>query len=153
MFGLAYGSSPPSTRTLDGQVGSTISTGSCPAGTGCSQRCSSSSMASCNLSSLAHRFHFISKTPFSPSTPRTKTLTLIPRISNVHHSTSPTAIQTHSFTWDDVLRIPQTDENPPSDLGGYFGKVRLCNRGSVSRRKKTTFLVILADSNLFGFGI
>eukprot|EP00268_Persea_americana_P038895 TRINITY_DN3854_c0_g2_i6.p1 TRINITY_DN3854_c0_g2~~TRINITY_DN3854_c0_g2_i6.p1 ORF type:complete len:389 (-),score=67.92 TRINITY_DN3854_c0_g2_i6:1255-2361(-) len=105
-------------------------------------------MASCNLSSLAHRFHFISKTPFSPSTPRTKTLTLIPRISNVHHSTSPTAIQTHSFTWDDVLRIPQTDENPPSDLGGYFGKVRLCNRGS---EMKSQFVPFIVEGQIAGY--
>ncbi|KAK9211433.1 hypothetical protein WN943_000809 [Citrus x changshan-huyou] len=39
-----------------------------------------------------------------------------------------------TFTWDDVFRVSQPEYSPDdsSDLRGYFEKIKICNRGSVT---------------------
>ncbi|RZR96904.1 hypothetical protein BHM03_00025996 [Ensete ventricosum] len=59
---------------------------------------------------------------------------LKPSSCNARRFGSVAASTVQRFDWDDVVRIAeeaQEDDDPPSDLRGYFEKVRLCNRGSV----------------------
>ncbi|GMH20526.1 hypothetical protein Nepgr_022367 [Nepenthes gracilis] len=46
-----------------------------------------------------------------------------------------------SFTWDDVLRISQSENSSSSNLQGYFEKVRYCNRNIEKQREFIPFVV------------
>ncbi|RWW17604.1 hypothetical protein GW17_00018456 [Ensete ventricosum] len=80
----------------------------------------------------------ISPLPVSASSrrlarPRIRSL-LKPSSCNARRFGSVAASTVQRFDWDDVVRIAeeaQEDDDPPSDLRGYFEKVRLCNRGSL----------------------
>ncbi|XP_042388834.1 nudix hydrolase 20, chloroplastic-like [Zingiber officinale] len=49
-----------------------------------------------------------------------------------------------AFDWDDVVRVAEEvrEDEDPSDLRGYFEKVRLCNRGSDLQSEFVPFLVV-----------
>ncbi|KAG2718558.1 hypothetical protein I3760_03G225600 [Carya illinoinensis] len=55
-----------------------------------------------------------------------------------------------SFTWDDVLRISQPESLPddPSDISGFFQKVKICNRGS---EKQSEFLPFVIEDEIVGY--
>lgn len=47
---------------------------------------------------------------------------------------SESASASGTFTWDDVVQISKpvtVSDDDPSDLIGYFEKIKICNRGSV----------------------
>jgi hypothetical protein len=65
------------------------------------------------------------------------------------------------FDWADALRFGSNDYDDPSDISGFFQKVSLCNRGSVSPQFSLFLLVfaykpfkdfefLLTPSNLIG---
>ncbi|KAF5482071.1 hypothetical protein F2P56_002667 [Juglans regia] len=55
-----------------------------------------------------------------------------------------------SFTWDDVLRISQPESLPddPSDISGFFQKVKICNRGS---EMQSEFLPFVIEDQIVGY--
>ncbi|KAJ9548922.1 hypothetical protein OSB04_021465 [Centaurea solstitialis] len=50
-----------------------------------------------------------------------------------------------SFTWDDVFQIPQ---NVSSDLGGFFQKINLCNRGL---ERRSEFIPFVIEDQIVGY--
>ena len=60
-----------------------------------------------------------------------------PTASTVHRSKTfacrSVSVASSNFTWEDAVHIslPESFQDDPSDLTGYFEKVKLCNRGSV----------------------
>ncbi|MQL97066.1 hypothetical protein Taro_029755 [Colocasia esculenta] len=67
----------------------------------------------------------------------------------IGRSVSPGAIATgasiagtgSSFGWDDVFRIAAEGGDYPSDLRGYFDRVRACNRGAECRSEFLPFVI------------
>ncbi|XP_058097477.1 nudix hydrolase 20, chloroplastic-like [Magnolia sinica] len=97
-------------------------------------------MAACN-------FPFASlyrNSPFSPFILR------IPKPSNFKPLKSRSLITScNSISWDDVLRITQTDgDDDATDLQGYFEKVRICNRGS---EMQSEFVPFTIEDNVAGY--
>ncbi|KAK4345871.1 hypothetical protein RND71_036047 [Anisodus tanguticus] len=50
-----------------------------------------------------------------------------------------------SFTWNDVLRVP---ENDSSSLSAYFNKIKFCNRNS---EKQCEFMPFVIDDQIIGY--
>ncbi|RWW59262.1 hypothetical protein BHE74_00033821 [Ensete ventricosum] len=97
----------------------------------------------------------ISPLPVSASSrrlarPRIRSL-LKPSSCNARRFGSVAASTVQRFDWDDVVRIAeeaQEDDDPPSDLRGYFEKVRLCNRGS---ELKSEFVPFVVEDQIVGY--
>ncbi|CAK9329529.1 unnamed protein product [Citrullus colocynthis] len=62
----------------------------------------------------------------------------------------PVSIASSSFTWEDAVHIslPESFQDDPSDLTGYFEKVKLCNRGS---DMQSEFLPFVIDDLIVGY--
>ncbi|KAL8497937.1 hypothetical protein ACS0TY_021331 [Phlomoides rotata] len=73
--------------------------------------------------------------PFSPP-PQSVT-------SASHHHTLSSG-----FTWDDVVRLSQTQQHDSSDLRGFFDKVALTNRNS---EKKSEFMPFVIEDQIVGY--
>uniref|UniRef100_A0A251UNM5 Putative NUDIX hydrolase domain-like protein n=1 Tax=Helianthus annuus TaxID=4232 RepID=A0A251UNM5_HELAN len=52
-----------------------------------------------------------------------------------------------SFTWDDVFQVSQS-HNGSWDLGGFFQKINLCNRGSENR---SDFIPFVIEDQIVGY--
>ncbi|KAK9055069.1 hypothetical protein SSX86_026149 [Deinandra increscens subsp. villosa] len=52
-----------------------------------------------------------------------------------------------NFTWNDVFEVSQS-ENGSSDLGGFFQKINLCNRGS---EKRFDFIPFVIEDQIVGY--
>lgn len=52
------------------------------------------------------------------------------------------------FGWDDVVQAAERDDDDPSDLRGYFKRVRSCNRGS---ELQTQFFPFLVEDEVVGY--
>lgn len=74
---------------------------------------------------------------------------LKPSSCNARRFGSVAASTVQRFDWDDVVRVAEEvqDDDDPSDLRGYFEKVRLCNRGSVRLFSPLFFLFLLFGRN------
>ncbi|WJX25796.1 hypothetical protein P8452_14800 [Trifolium repens] len=85
--------------------------------------------------------------------------------STINH-TFPSTGGTCTLTWDDVLHIfeskhvTEQEEDPCSYLQGFFHKVQLCNRGSMSttylclsgfKDKQSEFLPFFIEGHIVGF--
>jgi len=106
----------------------------------------------CNFSTS-----FFSYKPFSSSSSSSllsfkPSHTFSPSFSINNHtllsfSSSATSGSTCTLTWDDVFHVSQSEaviqeHAPCSYLQGYFHKVNLCNRGSVSSYLNTSLLCL-----------
>ncbi|KAJ8436877.1 hypothetical protein Cgig2_004372 [Carnegiea gigantea] len=58
-----------------------------------------------------------------------------------------TFVSTNNFTWDDVVRIGQS-ESDPSDLTGFFDKVKACNRNV---EKQCEFVPFVMKGQVVGY--
>ncbi|XP_038878620.1 nudix hydrolase 20, chloroplastic-like [Benincasa hispida] len=60
------------------------------------------------------------------------------------------SVTSSSFTWEDAVHIslPESFQDDPSDLTGYFEKVKLCNRGS---DMQSEFLPFVIDDLILGY--
>ncbi|KAK4795449.1 hypothetical protein SAY86_013443 [Trapa natans] len=56
----------------------------------------------------------------------------------------------HSFSWDDALRVSlqEYSQDNPSNLSGFFERVKLCNRGS---ELQSEFLPFFVGSDIAGY--
>ncbi|KAK6941562.1 NUDIX hydrolase domain [Dillenia turbinata] len=72
------------------------------------------------------------------------------RSSSSSSSSSSLKLSEISFTWDDVVRISQSDyfPNDSSDLTGYFDKVKTCNRGV---EMQTDFIPFVIEEQIVGY--
>lgn len=94
----------------------------------------------CNIPPLALKISFSisSLCSSTASVPFPKTLTTTFPFRYPLGSTKPirsaSVSTTDIFTWDDVMRISQSETalDDPSDLKPYVDKIQTCNRGSVS---------------------
>ncbi|KAL2553986.1 Nudix hydrolase 20 [Forsythia ovata] len=75
------------------------------------------------------------KFPVSPSR-RTHTLSAA---NHVHRC---------GFTWDDVFKLAETQQNDSSDLQGFFEKVKLCNRNS---EMQCEFIPFVLEKRIVGY--
>lgn len=66
--------------------------------------------------------------------------------SSIKSTRSASLSTAGSFTWDDVIRISQPESSPddPSDLKGYFEKIKFCNRGSVKSYSQPLLYIFLS---------
>ncbi|XP_008792972.1 nudix hydrolase 20, chloroplastic-like isoform X2 [Phoenix dactylifera] len=71
-----------------------------------------------------------------------------PSISNPKRLSS--VVSSGRFGWDDVLRVGEgnQEDDDPSDLRGYFEKVRACNRGS---EKQSEFVPFVVEDQIVGY--
>ncbi|XP_038879266.1 nudix hydrolase 20, chloroplastic-like isoform X4 [Benincasa hispida] len=92
----------------------------------------------CNASTISRTTYPMTST-FRP--------TLLHSISVASRSVSVAA---GSFTWDDVVHVslPESFQDDPSDLTGYFEKVKLCNRGSDTQSEILPFVI---DDQIVGY--
>ncbi|XP_008463364.1 nudix hydrolase 20, chloroplastic-like isoform X3 [Cucumis melo] len=107
--------------------------------------------------SLAHSFRNFSTVPSfcNASTIFRTTYTTISTFRpTVHRSISvasrPVSVTPGSFTWDDVVHVssPESFQDDPADLTGYFEKVKLCNRGSDTQSEFFPFVI---DGQIVGY--
>ncbi|KAG7021837.1 Nudix hydrolase 20, chloroplastic, partial [Cucurbita argyrosperma subsp. argyrosperma] len=76
-----------------------------------------------------------------------------PTASTVHRSKTfacrSVSVASSNFTWEDAVHIslPESFQDDPSDLTGYFEKVKLCNRGS---DMQSEFLPFVIDDQIVG---
>ncbi|RDX66952.1 Nudix hydrolase 20, chloroplastic, partial [Mucuna pruriens] len=82
---------------------------------------------------------------------------LFPSTTSIHFSLASSSSSTFSFTWDDVFRISQSQtatQHRSLCLQGFFHKVQLCNRASVSSshcEKQSEFLPFVIEDHVVGF--
>ncbi|XP_057494263.1 nudix hydrolase 20, chloroplastic-like [Actinidia eriantha] len=100
----------------------------------------------CNPHTLSLRFRSSFFSLYnSPLSPRSLPNTLLRSSlrsqslnSTIHRSID--TVSASKFTWDDVFNIARS-RNDSSDLGGFFDKIEICNRGSEKRNEFISFVI------------
>ncbi|XP_022961341.1 LOW QUALITY PROTEIN: nudix hydrolase 20, chloroplastic-like [Cucurbita moschata] len=99
---------------------------------------------------VAHRFHNLSIVSSLYNASKISRTTY-PMLSTFRPAvTRSISVAAGSFSWDDVVHIslPSSFQDDPSDLTGYFEKVKLCNRGSDTQSE---FLPFVIDNQIVGY--
>lgn len=108
-------------------------------------------MACCN-----HHFHLLPLRKFSNVVPKNRRNLIQSRpfsissaaTNNVTPAATATAMSScSSFSWDDVLQIPNS-QNFSSDIQGFFDKIKFCNRGS---ENLGDFMPFVVENQVVGY--
>ncbi|XP_031737766.1 nudix hydrolase 20, chloroplastic isoform X2 [Cucumis sativus] len=111
-------------------------------------------MASKSLAHSLRNFSTVSSFCNASTISRTTYTTISTFRPKVHRSISvasrPVSVTAGSLTWDDVVHVslPESFQDDPADLTGYFEKVKLCNRGSDTQSEFFPFVI---DGQIVGY--